>query len=122
MGGKQTNGQADKRARRQASMETKQTGEETSRDFDTVTPEALPEPSIPPFSLYVPLHSSARLFGSLWELVSCLGGRLVLASASGASRSSPREKSQREPDETCLWLFVGACCMYKEEFSLSPDF
>ena len=78
--GKQTNGQADKRASRQ-------TGKETSRDFDTVTPEALPKPSIPPFSLYVPLHSSTRLFGSLWGLVSCLGGRLVLASASGASRS-----------------------------------
>ena len=75
-------------------METKQTGEETSRDFDTVTPEALPEPSIPPFSLYVPLHSSARLFGSLWGLVSCLGGRLVLASASGVSRSLPRKTSQ----------------------------
>lgn len=79
----------------------RQTGKQTSRDFDTVAPEALPEPSIPPFSLYVPLHSSARLFGSLWGLVSCLGGHPILASASGASRSSPREPSHREPNETC---------------------
>ena len=43
----------------------RQTGKQTSRNFDTVTPEALPEPSIPPFSLYVPLLTSARLFGSL---------------------------------------------------------
>lgn len=35
----------------------RQTGKQTSRDFDTVTPEALPEPSIPPFSLYVPFPS-----------------------------------------------------------------
>ena len=27
----------------------RQTGKQTSRDFDTVTPEALPEPSILPF-------------------------------------------------------------------------
>ena len=52
-------------ASRQTGKQTKQTGEETSRDFDTVTPEALPEPSIPPFSLYVPLLSSTRLVGSL---------------------------------------------------------
>lgn len=64
----------------------RQTGKQTSRDFDTVTPEALPEPSIPPFSLYAPLLSSTRLVGSLWGLVLCLGGRLVLASASGVSR------------------------------------
>ena len=51
-------GQADKQASRQAGMET-------NRDFDTVTPEALPEPSIPPFSLYAPLLSSTRLVGSL---------------------------------------------------------
>ena len=79
----------------------RQTGKQTSRDFDTVTPEALPEPSIPPFSLYSSLLSSARLFGSLWGLVLCLSGCLVLASASGVSRSSPREPSQREPGEVC---------------------
>ena len=62
----------------------RQTGKQTSRDFDTVTPEALPEPSIPPFSLYAPLLSSTRLVGSLWGLVLCLGGRLVLALISGS--------------------------------------
>ena len=64
-----------------------QTGKQTSRDFDMVTPDALPEPSIPPFSANVTLLSSARLVGSLWGLVLCLGGRLVFASASGVSRS-----------------------------------
>lgn|GEM_PF-2651972 len=63
---------------------SRQTGKQTSRDFDMVTPEALPEPSIPPFSLYVPFPSSARLFGSLWGLVSCLGGSFVLALISGS--------------------------------------
>lgn len=29
----------------------RQTGKQASRDFDMVTPEALPEPSIPPFPL-----------------------------------------------------------------------
>ena len=53
---------------------SRQTGKQTSRDFDTVTPKALPEPSISPFPLYVPLLSPARLVGSLWGLVSCLGG------------------------------------------------
>ena len=57
----------------------RQTGKQTSRDFDMVTPEALPEPSIPPFSANAPLLSSARLFGSLWGLVLCLGGRLSLS-------------------------------------------
>ena len=63
-----------------------QAGKETSRDFDMVTPEALPEPSISPFSLYVPLLSSARLVGSLWGLILCTSGSLVVALISGASR------------------------------------
>ena len=65
---------------------SRQTGKQTSMDFDTVTPDALPEPSIPPFSLYVPLHSSARLFGSLWRLILYTGRSLVLALNSGAPR------------------------------------
>ena len=76
---------------------SRQTGKQTSRDFDMVTPEALPEPSDPPFSLYVPLHSSARLVGSLWGLVLCTSGGLVLALLSGASRCWSRETSRREP-------------------------
>ena len=50
---------------------SRQTGKQTSRDFDTVTPEALPEPSIPPFSLYVPfshLHVSSALCGGLFRV------------------------------------------------------
>ena len=44
---------------------SRQTGKQTSRDFDMVTPEALPEPSDPPFSANATLLSSARLVGSL---------------------------------------------------------
>ena len=65
---------------------SRQTGKQTSRDFDTVTPDALPEPSDPPFSANATLLSSVRLFGSLWGLVLCTSGSLVLALISGSSR------------------------------------
>ena len=64
----------------------RQTGKQTSRDFDMVTPKALPEPSVPPFSANATLLSSARLFGSLWGLILYTGRSLVLALNSGASR------------------------------------
>ncbi len=64
-----------------------------------VTPEALPEPSDPPFSANATLLSSTRLVGSLWGLVLCLGGHPILALTSGVSESSPREPSQLELDE-----------------------
>ena len=66
---------------------SRQTGKQTSRDFDTVTPEALPEPSDPPFSANATLLSSARLVGSLWRLILDTGRSLVLALNSGASRN-----------------------------------
>ena len=50
---------------------SRQTGKQTSKDFDTVAPEALPEPSIPPFSLYVSfshLHGSSALCGGLFRV------------------------------------------------------
>ena len=58
---------------------SRQTGKETNRDFNMVTLDALPEPSIPPLFLYAPLLSSTRLVGSLSGLVLCLGGRLSLS-------------------------------------------
>lgn len=49
----------------------RQTGKQTSRDFDTVTPEALPEPSILPFPsmpLFTRLHGLSALCGGLFYI------------------------------------------------------